>query len=59
MFDNLNYFGGTKNYVYRRRLLISSIYRVKKWNLKFTPFPPTSRRDLPPLLVCKMSLLGF
>ena len=34
-------FGGTKNF-YSRRLLISSNYRFKKWNIKFTPFLPTS-----------------
>jgi len=34
---------GTKNYVYRRQFLISSIYRVKKRNIKFTPFPSISR----------------
>jgi len=40
-FHNWNCLGGTKNYVYRRRLHISLIYRVKKWNIKCTPSPPT------------------
>jgi len=42
-FDSWNSFSGTKNDVYRRRLLISSIYRVRKWNIKCTPFSSTSR----------------
>jgi len=33
-FDSWNCLGGTENDVYRRRLFISSIYRVKKWNIK-------------------------
>ena len=38
MFDSWNYLKGTKNDVYRRWLFLSSIYRVKKWNVKFAPF---------------------
>jgi len=41
-FDGWNSLGGTKNDVYRRRLRIASIYCVKNWNLKCTPFSPTS-----------------
>jgi len=42
-FDGWNCLRGIKNGVSRRRLLISSIYRVKKWNVKCTPLSPTSR----------------
>jgi len=37
---------GTKKDVYRRLFLTSSIYRVKKWNLKFPAFPS----NLPPAI---------
>jgi len=36
---------GTEKDVYRRQLLISSIYRVKKWNLKLTLFAPILRLE--------------
>jgi len=38
-FDSWNALGGTKNDVYRRLSLISSIYRVKKVEFKCAPFP--------------------
>jgi len=40
--------GETKINVYRRRLLISLIYRVENWTIKFSLFHPTSQPQTAP-----------
>jgi len=45
----------TKNYVYRRRLLISSIYRVKKWNMIFTSSRPQTALSPGPFKIDQVS----
>jgi len=58
MFGGWDSLRGTKNYVYRRRLLISSIYRVKRANIKCTPAHtsrPWPAASLGPLKIDKLS----
>ena len=40
--DSWNVLGGNKKDLYRRRLLMTSVYRVNKWNINCSLFPPTS-----------------
>jgi len=49
MFDSWNCLGGTKNDVYRRRLLISSIYRCRNgiWKLRLLVQPSSPELFLP------------
>jgi len=42
MFDGWNCLGETRNIVYRRQLLVSSSYRIKKWNVKCILRLPTA-----------------
>jgi len=41
-FNGEKYFEETKYDVFRHRLLILSFYLVNKWNIKLTPYRPTS-----------------